>query len=191
MDITLYDIVNQIKDAKNLRYLELGVGDGSNFAQTICDYKVSVDAYKGKNAVTNMCTTDDFFSQIPDDLFFDIIFIDACHHYEYVLRDFNNSIKHSSKWIVMHDMIPPTEAHTTRGRCSDGYKLLHHMIEKTNMQIYPMKDPDRLGLTFIKMPGTTIKPAADNRGITYQQFIDWIHSKKLYRKEEILQILND
>lgn len=191
MDLTLCDIINRVENIRNLTYLELGLGNGLNFANTLCDKKVSVDGFKGKKSATFFGTTDDFFAQLDKDARFDIIFIDACHHYDFVLRDFNNSVKHCDRWIVMHDMIPPTEAHTTKGRCSDGYKLLYHLMEETNMQIYPMRDPARLGLTFIKMPADKIDPSPDNTKISYKEFSYWIFRKRLYEEDEIIKILND
>lgn len=190
MDLTLCDIINRLHNAKELTYLELGVGNGKNFSQTLCKNKTSVDGFKGKDSATFVGTTDEFFAQLDKDTKFDIVFIDACHHYDFVLRDFNNSIAHCNNWIVMHDMIPPTEGHTRPGRCSDGHKLLHHLIEKTNMQIYSMRDPARLGLTFVKMPGIQIAPPSANKDMSYLEFSSWIKTVRLYEENEILDILN-
>lgn len=190
MDLTLCDIINRVENIRNLTYLELGLGNGLNFANTLCNKKISVDGFKGKDSATFFGTTDNFFAQLDKDAKFDIIFIDACHHYDFVLKDFNNSIAHCDGWIVMHDMIPPTEAHTTKGRCSDGYKLLPHMMLKTNMNVYPMRDPDRLGLTFVRMPGTILLPGSEDKNLSYQEFSQWISKQRLYNKEEIIQILN-
>ena len=186
-EYTTCDILNLVPDFKNWSYLELGVGNNLNFEAIKCASKMSVDMEK--NAMWKG-TTDDYFKQLPIQTKFDVIFIDACHHYEFVLRDFNNSTGHCNKWIIMHDMIPPTEAHTTKGRCSDGYKLLHHMIGKTSMQIYPMLNPSRLGLTFIKMPGTRIAPSPSNKDMTYLEFSSWVKTVRLYEENEIIEILN-
>lgn len=191
MDLTLCDIINRLHNATELCYLELGVGNGENFSRTLYKNKTSVDGFKGKHSATFFGTTDEFFAQLDEHAKFDIIFIDACHHYDFVLRDFNNSVKHCDRWIVMHDMIPPTQAHTAKGRCSDGYKLLHHLMEETNMQIYPMRDPARHGLTFVKMPGTRIAPSPANKDMSYLEFSSWIKTARLYDENEMLKILND
>lgn len=62
-------------------------------------------------------TSDDFFSKLPEDTLFDIIFIDGLHEHTQVDRDISNALRHLSKEgrIVLHDTNPPTYLHTTRG----------------------------------------------------------------------------
>jgi hypothetical protein len=89
-------IINNIDQIENYSYLELGVNDNINFYQIKCKDKFSVDM-NGQAMFTG--TTDKFFEEFSKNKKFDIIFIDANHNYDYVLRDFNNSIDHASKWI--------------------------------------------------------------------------------------------
>jgi hypothetical protein len=79
-------------------------------------------------------TTDDYFATLRDSTKFDIIFIDANHDYPYVLRDYNNAIDHATHWILFHDMIPPTEFDAQSAFCSDGYKILYHMLKYENFE---------------------------------------------------------
>ena len=55
--------------------------------------------------------SDDFFESLDKNVKFDLIFIDGLHHYDQVLRDIRNSLKHLNKGgtIVCHDMLPDNE----------------------------------------------------------------------------------
>lgn len=179
-------IINNIFGIENLTYLELGVFDNSNFDKILCKNKFSVDI-NGKAMFTG--TTDEYFSQIDESKRFDIIFIDANHDYDYVLRDFNNSQNHCNKWILIHDMIPPAKKYSESRFCSDSFKLLMYMLEESNLEVYPMNN--NMGLTLIKMPGHYISSLKKYKNVTYREFADYISTKKLYTDNEIIQILRN
>lgn len=182
------NIINFIDNLENKTYLELGIADNTNFDGIISKHKESVDL-NGRATFTG--TTDKYFEEIDSSKSFDVIFIDANHDYDYVLKDFNNCIKHCKDWIAIHDMIPPTEYHTVSSQCSDSYKILHYILkERNDLSVYSMENPIYCGLTFIKMPAAELKPDDNYKIITYQEFKEELKKHKLYSKEEIKQILS-
>jgi hypothetical protein len=183
------NIINLIKDIEKKHYLELGIADNTNFNGILCKDKKSVDI-NGRATFTG--TTDSFFAGLNDTTSFDVIFIDANHDYDYVLRDFNNCIKHCKEWLVLHDMIPPKLSDTAHTGCSDSYKLLHFLLkERPEIQIFSLEDPIYYGLTFVKMPiERSLVPDAFYANIPYDVFIEEIRKHKLYSKDEMANILS-
>lgn len=177
-------IINQIKNIESFTYLELGIFNNSNFNQIQCNEKISVDV-NGLAMFTG--TTDEYFDQLDDDKTFDIIFIDANHDYEYVLKDYNNAVDHATRWVLIHDMIPPSKKYTQSKFCSDSYKLLYYFLTSTNLEIYPMNN--NFGLTFIKMPGEKVNPPDQINNLDYKEFMTYLETQKLYSDEEIIDIL--
>lgn len=183
-----YNIVNLIENVDTKKYLELGVADCNNFNNTKCNNKFSVDL-NGKANFT--MTTDQFFSNWSKDEKVDIIYIDANHDYDYVLRDFNNSLDHCNDWIFLHDMIPPSLSYTDSRGCSDCYKLLYYMLKEKNFNMWTMDHPMYMGLTFIKMPAEKLTPSDDYKNLTYDEFINFINSHhKRISAEQAKIILN-
>jgi hypothetical protein len=179
-------IINHLPGIEDYSYLELGVNDNVNFNAIKSKNKFSVDM-NGKAMYTG--TTDEYFDSLPLEEKFDIIFIDANHDYDYVLRDFNNSIDHATKWILLHDMIPPSRKYTQPSRCSDSFKLLYYMFQETSFEMYSMNN--NFGFTLIKLPATKINPPEVYKLISYHSFMEFIETKKLYSDEEIIDILRN
>jgi len=179
-------IINNLPNIKEYSYLELGVNDNVNFNKITAKLKVSVDV-NGNATFTG--TTDEYFASLLPTDSFDIIFIDACHDYEYVLRDFNNAVMHATKWVLLHDMIPPSRKHTQQKFCSDSYKILFYMLSKEQFEIYPMDN--NFGLTLIKMPASKIYPSDDYRDTPYDKFLEFITAAKLYSDAEIIAMLGN
>lgn len=177
-------IINHLPGIEDYSYLELGVNDNINFDAIKSKNKFSVDM-NGKAMYTG--TTDEYFDSLSSEEKFDIIFIDANHDYDYVLRDFNNSVDHATKWILLHDMIPPSAKYTQPSRCSDSFKLLYFMLQETSFEIYPMDS--NFGFTLIKLPATKINPPDVYKLISYTAFMEFIKTKKLYSEQEIINIL--
>lgn len=178
-------IINSLKNIEDYSYLELGVFKNKNFNEIKCKDKFSVDV-NGNAIFTG--TTDDFFKQLEPNKRFDIVFIDANHDYDFVLRDFNNSVKIANYWILIHDMIPPSMKHTQSKFCSDSYKLLYFMLESKMFSVYPMNN--NFGLTLIKMPACEIEPSESYKNISYDEFLNFMKNQKLYSDNEIIEILN-
>jgi hypothetical protein len=181
------EIINVIDNIADYTYLELGVAHNENFRNIQCINKMSVDM-NGNGIYTG--TTDDYFSSIKGTgKLFDIIFIDANHDYEYALRDFNNAVHHAARWIIMHDMIPPSKMHTESRFCSDSYKILHHVCTKEKFEVFPMGD--EYGTTFFKVPLSEINPDSVSQNLTYEEFVEFLKTIKIYSTDEIAHILKD
>ena len=92
------------------KYLELGIWDGQNINEISkhCEYCVGVDInseyIKYFNYKLKIMDTDTFFQENTD--FFDIIFIDANHDFEFVQKDFDNSLKILNEFgIIFIDLL--------------------------------------------------------------------------------------
>ena len=99
-------------------YLEIGLGDETNFKNINVLYKVGVDPnlklpFKTDVGKFNMVkdTSDNFFNDNDNQNKFDIIFIDGLHESEQVERDIVNAYKVLNKGgvILVHDVNPPSE----------------------------------------------------------------------------------
>jgi len=118
--MTRYGIINRIIENKGYKsYLEIGVRDGICFREIRCENKLGVDPNPTSDDTTHIMTSDDFFSQLPENKKFDIIFIDGLHLDFQVDRDIKNSLKHLSEegTIVLHDCNPPTVYHAGVDPC--------------------------------------------------------------------------
>lgn len=193
-----YEVINLINGIQEKSYLELGIADNFNFNNIACQKKFSVDT-NGRATFTT--TTDDFFNRLNLSQKFDIIYIDANHNHDFVIRDFNNSIKHCNQWVVLHDLIPPTKMHTQERYCSDAYKVLYYMLIKSKLPIYTMLEPSFMGLTFVRMPPDGINLCEFDYNISekdfiynieYEDFMSYINNNyKRYSIQEITVQLNE
>ena len=107
------EIINKlVKKNGALSYLEIGIGDNTNFTQIKAVYKASVDPFE--NNATYKLTSDKFFG--GNGAHYDIIFIDGLHLAEQVHKDIINSLNclQSGGVIVCHDMNPAQEKDQVR-----------------------------------------------------------------------------
>ncbi|HEY0218855.1 MAG TPA: class I SAM-dependent methyltransferase [Afipia sp.] len=117
------------RDRNTIRYLEIGVQHGINFSQISSERALGVDPefLINRNVAANkqrvslfQMTSDSFFEDIdvvaelggPPEL----SFLDGMHLFEFLLRDFYNTERVSSKQslIAMHDCLPLTETMINR-----------------------------------------------------------------------------
>ncbi len=115
-------------------YLELGCASDVTFEHVICPRKVGVDCVKGG---TIKMTTDDYFAK--HDERFDMVFIDACHKHDFVMRDVRNSLKILSKGgiIMMHDCNPAIKMWENEdGRaCGTAWRALVHLRMDADLDV--------------------------------------------------------
>lgn len=100
-------------------YLELGCEENDTFSKIRIGRKVGVDSKKGG---THRMTTDEFFLQNEET--FDIVFIDACHHHDQVLKDFRSSLAvlNPGGLIVLHDCNPIDRDHESQELCGTAWR---------------------------------------------------------------------
>lgn len=130
---TIHKIIYDVFINSEIKYLELGLNDGGNFASLEIKNKTSVDiqeySHTPHGKPTHLMSTDNFFKQNKN--LFDIIYIDAEHEYKQVIRDFNNSVECITEngVIFLHDLYPPDLKHTDQNLCNDSYKILNYFKE--------------------------------------------------------------
>ncbi len=142
-------IINHIPNINNKTYLELGVYTKATFNAVQAKQKTSVDI---KMPADYMMSTDQFFQTIPADILYDVIFIDADHSIESLIKDYNNCVDHLAPdgYLLIHDLVPPDEEHTAPWYCGDSFKLLNHWILACTPEIYVLNGD--YGLTLVRNP---------------------------------------
>lgn len=113
--INRHDVINNnTNDNNNLKYLEIGTENGYTFKNIKFTNKIGVDPdpkYHLPNIIIK--TSDDYFNDLENEenknnKMNDIYFIDGMHLCDFVLKDFNNSIKYLNDGgiIFIDDIIP-------------------------------------------------------------------------------------
>jgi len=186
------ELINLIISHKKYKsYLELGVGHRiETISQINCKEIISVDIEKiTENIPSFVGTTDDFFKSTEQK--FDIIYIDADHHFKSVDKDFKNSIEHLTRdgIICMHDIGPVSE-HDTRPRAS-GTAFMSFMHIRENPEFdafsYEFENGDILGLVKLST-NTEVWISPEPRG-SFATYI--IHRDTILRKKNIEQIVEN
>ncbi len=180
-------IVNQIVNIESKRYLELGIYHGHNFNAVISRDKTSVD---NQFPADFRGTTDDFFAQLDSDEKFDVVYIDACHQAESVVRDFNNTLKHLNPGglILVHDLIPDTEELTAPHFCGDGFRVLAQILTSQRDEFTIFSLNSDYGLSVFVYPVHSIAFDSANP-ITYTEFQEVLKSHKVYSRSELQDIV--
>lgn len=149
-----YVIKEIIKACGYTSYLELGVFDGGcyNYIRDAVEFANAVDITFNPNIAAKeffQMTTDQFFAQ--NNKGYDTIFIDACHEYGFVKRDFLHSERalNPGGIIFLHDTDPCSEAYAQPEYCGTAYKILKDLRERDDLDI--MTIPlDVAGLTMVR-----------------------------------------
>jgi hypothetical protein len=144
------DIINHlIKKFNYVNYLEIGVNNGDCIRKITAKHKDGVDPgveCPNPPEVNYPMTSDDFFKLIhPDDIKYDIIFIDGLHHGTQVYKDIKNALNYITDQgtIVCHDMNPQWEITQRKhavvpcwnGDCWKAWAQLRSELTNYNMQV--------------------------------------------------------
>ena len=104
--------INQLKINEEYKYLEIGVEYGYTLEGVNAKDKYAVDPnpkfMPNKKIKLFQMTSNDFFTYLPRNEFFDVIFLDGLHTCDQLLLDFCNSIRHikEDSWILIDDVVP-------------------------------------------------------------------------------------
>ena len=175
---TIHKIINDLYERKDIKYLELGLNCGTNFNSLLIENKKSVDISFSDVIPTYLMTTNQFFEENKDK--FDIIYIDADHEYNQVIKDYNNSVECINKGgiIFLHDLYPPNEEHTKPELCYNSYKILNYFIENNYNIIINLDD---YGACSVFNP-KKIDLSKFDHGVTYGQIVERYSNSDLLLK---------
>jgi len=149
------EIARGLKRSKNnKRYLELGIAKAKCFnviaryfnESTAVDISEKALGYIDVDCFKRCCKTSEFFNDNKEK--FDLIFVDADHHYCSVERDFLDSLNCLSEdgVIIMHDTYAPNEFYADH--CEDAWKIQDYLINRKDLQFINL--PVFYGLTIVK-----------------------------------------
>ena len=119
-------------------YLELGVRDSDNtFNHINCKVKIGVDM-NNSCSPTYCMTTDEYFETVGNNQTWDIIFIDASHEKEQVLRDFENSLKRLNKngTIIMDDINPNEPFLLSPTYCDNAWEAFAELGKRSDLEMH-------------------------------------------------------
>lgn len=108
-------------------------------------------------------TSDDFAKQFNKKIAF--AFIDGCHLYEFVKRDFNfvYPLLNPGGIVCMHDMLPASKKHAGPGQCQDAYKLRLELEKREDIEIVSWPYPNYHGISMVIKPKRLwIPPEGEN-----------------------------
>ena len=203
------EIINYLITKNNYKsYLEIGVYDGINFNNVICENKECCDTCEcnvNPNCKINyVMTSDEMFEQMSDDKKYDIIFIDAMHDESYVDRDVENSMKHLNEngVICLHDPLPESKFAATKydhyannGMTWNGdvYKSIIKLNNFNNIKFYTVNNTD-YGLTIIFKYNDKINLKDYTCNYDYDELFKLNHTSSLDNTtklgHELLRIIN-
>lgn len=140
-------------------YLELGVRCGRTIKRvaSLVDKAVGVDlSYNAlsidieENMTLHETATDNFFASNNDK--YDLIFIDASHHYEQVKMDLFNSIQilNEGGLIALHDVNPLSSDLIDPRYCSDSYKITKYIYEHYTDYQFIVLNHDQAGVGILQ-----------------------------------------
>lgn len=183
-----WDILNKLINKFSYEsYLEIGTQNpNSNFNKINCSNKISVEPFPEFDGIDFIGTSDEYFSQLGENEKFDLIFIDGLHHYEEVLKDVENSLKHLNEngSILCHDCLPTTEKMQIRDDhggewTGDVWKAMFLLMSHDDLDVKIINTDYGCGLI---RKGNQLKKEVDENNLNYT-----FYSKN---KNQILNIIS-
>jgi SAM-dependent methyltransferase len=168
-------------------YLEIGCKVDGTFRLIKADHKVGVDIASGG---TVRMSSDDYFAQNTEQ--FDVIFIDGCHHHDFVMRDFVNATKclKLGGFILIHDCNPITRDHEKPDGCGTSWRAFIHIRNRPDvdaivcafdhgLSVVRLRPNKHQLAVFTSMEDLTYDDLENNRRVwlnvqPYEQIIAWI-----------------
>lgn len=172
-------------------YLEIGLGDLTNFNAIKCEYKQGVDpnvtmAYSPGVSIEKL-NADEFFGMMANTPGgtpkFDVIFIDGLHHADQVKLDIENAIAclNVGGVILVHDINPHDEEMTVVPRKSkvwtgDVYKAWYAFnVRARDANVKMLADDFGIGII---APGPDFKLTKQQvKNITFKEYKEWIEGQ--------------
>jgi hypothetical protein len=137
--IRYHEIINFfIQKFNYTTYLELGVRDASNtFNHVTAPEKEGVDINPSCNP-TYCMYTDKFFETAGNNKTWDIIFIDASHEKNQVLRDFDNALARLNEngTIIMDDINPTEPFLLSPTFCDNAWEAFAELGKRSDIQMH-------------------------------------------------------
>jgi SAM-dependent methyltransferase len=119
-----------------------------------CDLKRDGSGIRKKNNMSDRYkptkeSSDDFAKHFNQEISF--AFIDGCHKYEFIKRDFKfiYSLLRPGGVVFMHDTLPPSERHARPGACNDAYKFRLELEKREDIEIISWPYPNYYGLSMV------------------------------------------
>jgi hypothetical protein len=114
-------------------YLEIGVlyGETFNEIRKMVPRAIGVDTKKRDSVIPKSefyeMTSDKFFEQFKEKV--DVIFIDADHRFDQLIKDFENSLKilNPGGTIIIHDTDPCEKERLVPTSCADSWKIVNYV----------------------------------------------------------------
>lgn len=162
MDAHKLMIYNIVRGIKPEAILEIGIRSGVStmaMCEAIEDGKMEVDYHccdvdkKCANIQSKTTVPLNFHIMLSDELAkkwnkkIDILFVDGCHKYKQVVRDYFNfsEFVRPNGFIFLHDTNPPSKKYMTPNYCWDAYKILDDLKEDRSIEFVTF--PYSYGLT--------------------------------------------
>ena len=184
------EIFNSLPNIESKKYLEIGIDLGHTFSSIKCIDKLGVDIVDNCGYVTHLMTSDNFFAGNTKK--FDIIFIDGDHHWQQIVKDFNNAVKclNQDGLLFVHDLIPANERITKYDLGGDGYKLLVAKLFRRhpNEKIIVCIHNDGLSL-FVNPAPVTNQMAKIMEKVDLKTFYGILKQRRLCSHEMFLYIM--
>jgi len=185
--LTRLDLISFIIKTTNAKsYLEIGCKYNFVFDNIDVENKVGVDPWQGGNC---RMTSDEFFASNTQK--FDIIFIDGDHNCYQAKKDVYNSLRclNTNGVIIMHDMLPESEASTVVSNHGDVWKVNFDLIKEKNL-LYKIVEID-WGCGVI-LPGTQNTKKIKMKRKTVQNwndYVEYFHKLPIVSYEEFTELL--